>query len=315
MPTVYLAPGVFGAGGQMFTSGGLPLDEGLVYTSIAGGTTPAATYTTSAGNIQNANPIELNADGRFPDEVWLEEGVSYRFTLRDSAGNLIGTYDNLRGVNDIGLYTTAYTRTFLLADSAATARDILVLGDTDDVQFKDITSVGDVDVSGALSVGGNTSVDGSLASDGLLDISAATAGQIQFPATQNSSSNANTLDDYEEGTWTPSLGGNATYVEQVGRYTKIGRMVFLYCRVQVNTIGTGSAQQISGVPFQPAQNAVWVVGKFGSFAVNVVNICGHQSTGFNLINMVGATAAAGGNSAQNVFGNSANVEMTCAMEV
>jgi len=40
-------------------------------------------------------------------------------------------------------------------------------------------------------------------------------GQIKFPATQNSSADANTLDDYEEGTWTPTLpnGGTVTVVQ------------------------------------------------------------------------------------------------------
>jgi hypothetical protein len=55
---------------------------------------------------------------------------------------------------------------------------------------------------------------------------------ITFPATQSASSDANTLDDYEEGTWTPQIAGDATqgagtYTQQVGTYTKIGRVVYL----------------------------------------------------------------------------------------
>ena len=60
---------------------------------------------------------------------------------------------------------------------------------------------------------------------------------------------ANALDDYEEGTWTPSVGGNASYNTQVGKYTKIGNMVTVVCNQYVNTLGTGSASQISGLPF------------------------------------------------------------------
>jgi hypothetical protein len=54
----------------------------------------------------------------------------------------------------------------------------------------------------------------------------ATGTGITFPATQNASSNANTLDDYEEGTWTPTLtsaGGAFSglgYAGQTGKYTK-----------------------------------------------------------------------------------------------
>jgi len=77
----------------------------------------------------------------------------------------------------------------------------------------------------------------------------ALAGQIKFPATQNPSSNANTLDDYEEGDWTGSVGGSATYNFQGGKYTKKGRDVSITLRMQINTIGTGSTIDISGVPF------------------------------------------------------------------
>jgi hypothetical protein len=62
---------------------------------------------------------------------------------------------------------------------------------------------------------------------------------------------ANELDDYEEGTWTPSVGGNATYNNREGRYTKIGRLVHVSFYFTVATIGTGSSTDISGLPFTP----------------------------------------------------------------
>src|SRR4051812_4354755 len=99
MPVVYLAPGPFGAGGQFFGLGGLPLNLGTITTYAAGSTTPLATYTTSAGSVQNANPIVLGTDGRPPNEIWIT-GVAYRFDLKDSLGNLIKTYDNLGGYVD-----------------------------------------------------------------------------------------------------------------------------------------------------------------------------------------------------------------------
>jgi hypothetical protein len=72
---------------------------------------------------------------------------------------------------------------------------------------------------------------------------------ITFPATQVASAGVNTLDDYEEGTWTPSLGGTATYFTQTGSYTKIGNVVYIHGNLHINSIGTGSASQISGLPF------------------------------------------------------------------
>ena len=57
------------------------------------------------------------------------------------------------------------------------------------------------------------------------------------------------LNWYEEGTWTPSVGGTATYNIQSGKYTRIGRQVTISGDLYINVIGTGSTQNISGVPF------------------------------------------------------------------
>jgi hypothetical protein len=105
-----------------------------------------------------------------------------------------------------------------------------------------------------------TTVAGALATtvvgaSGLFNISGASAGQIKFPATQNPSSDVNTLDDYEEGTWTPVIGGSTSesgqaYTYQLGRYQKVGRMVTAFCIVQLLTKGTITGfVQIKGLPF------------------------------------------------------------------
>lgn len=80
-------------------------------------------------------------------------------------------------------------------------------------------------------------------------------GQLAFPATQNPSTNVNTLDDYEEGTWTPTLqfGGGSTgitYTTQVGRYVKVGKLVYcmLYFILSNKGSSTGAAV-VSGLPF------------------------------------------------------------------
>lgn len=104
-----------------------------------------------------------------------------------------------------------------------------------------------VDDSGNMSGVGTLGV-GAITTTGLLTVD----GQIKFPATQNASSDANTLDDYEEGTWTPSVGGDATYTTQSGTYTKIGRMVFIQGELAINVKGTGSASSISGLPVAAA---------------------------------------------------------------
>ncbi len=88
-----------GAGQQFFDNNGVPLAGGLIYTYAAGTTTPQATFTTSAGSISHTNPIVLDSAGRV-NEIWLTSGVTYKFIIRDSAGVLIGTFDNIVGVND-----------------------------------------------------------------------------------------------------------------------------------------------------------------------------------------------------------------------
>lgn len=92
----------------------------------------------------------------------------------------------------------------------------------------------------------------SLAPSGLLDLSATAAGQIKFPATQNASSNANTLDDYEEGTWTPTIGsggGTITTSSANGSYVKIGRMVHATVNITITNAGTGTGALTFTVPF------------------------------------------------------------------
>jgi hypothetical protein len=89
---------------------------------------------------------------------------------------------------------------------------------------------------------------------------------ITFPATQSASSNANTLDDYEEGTWTPTVGGTATYTSQDGQYVKIGRLVFVSFDLIINSIGTGSNTGISGLPFANGAAATGVPGVVSYFA-------------------------------------------------
>lgn len=89
-----------GAGWQFFTNDGVPLSGGLLYTYLAGTTTPQTTYTSSTGLTQNSNPIVLDSAGRTPQQVWLTEGLLYKFILRDSTGALIQTNDNIASIND-----------------------------------------------------------------------------------------------------------------------------------------------------------------------------------------------------------------------
>jgi hypothetical protein len=81
-----------------------------------------------------------------------------------------------------------------------------------------------------------------------------TGAGITFPATQSASTDANTLDDYEEGTWTPSaFNGSGTGITYVASYVKIGRQVS--CFFAINGTGlttTAASTTLSGLPFPPS---------------------------------------------------------------
>lgn len=104
---VNLSP-VYGVAGQLFDNNGNPLAGGKIYTYLAGTTTNAVTYTSSSGAIAHSNPIVLDGAGRVPSgEIWLTDGITYKFVVEDSASNLIGTYDNLSGINSNFIAYTA----------------------------------------------------------------------------------------------------------------------------------------------------------------------------------------------------------------
>ena len=98
-------------------------------------------------------------------------------------------------------------------------------------------------------------IDGSVGSQfpttiGVGNATPSTSGAgITFPATQSASTDANTLDDYEEGTFTLTNAGDATGVISgpTGEYVKVGRMVYVRGVFQVTT--NFSSNAIGGLPF------------------------------------------------------------------
>jgi len=93
---------------------------------------------------------------------------------------------------------------------------------------------------------------------------------ITFPATASASTDANTLDDYEEGTWTPTYstaggGESVTYAIQSGKYTKIGNCVYFQFVLMTNSFTGGSSTIKASLPFTP------------STATQVMASCGEAS--------------------------------------
>lgn len=89
-----------GFAAQFFDNNGVILSGGKIYTYAAGTTTPQATYTSAAGVTPHTNPIVLDSAGRVPGgEIWLTDSLIYKFVIETSTAILIGTYDNITGVN------------------------------------------------------------------------------------------------------------------------------------------------------------------------------------------------------------------------
>jgi hypothetical protein len=113
-----------GAGWQFLDNSGNVLAGGRLFTYAAGTSTPLASYTSSTGLTANANPIILDSAGRVPLQIWLTDGVAYKFVLQNSAAEQIGAWDNVyaTGVNTIGFGTTGLT------PAAATSGVVTVAG-------------------------------------------------------------------------------------------------------------------------------------------------------------------------------------------
>jgi hypothetical protein len=99
------------------------------------------------------------------------------------------------------------------------------------------------------------------------------SGQLAFPATQNASSDANTLDDYEEGTWTPVVtasSGTITSYTSSGFYTKIGRFMHISGQITITNPGTATNQYIvfSGLPYASSPSFYANIGACRENAVN-----------------------------------------------
>lgn len=128
-------------------------------------------------------------------------------------------------------------------------------------------------------------------------------GQVSFPATANPSSDANTLDDYEENTWLPVLGGTGgtsgqTYTTQIGHYTKIGNTVTCVFELVLSNKGTITTNcQISNLPFfsMTGGGIASCSLRYGALNTNWVNVMAVVAANSAVALVRGAQAAATNN--------------------
>jgi hypothetical protein len=150
---------------------------------------------------------------------------------------------------------------------------------------------------------------------------------ITFPATQSASSDANTLDDYEEGAWTPAVtfGGNS--VGQTGTftgfYTKTGNQVFATATINLTAKGSSTGTVgIGGLPFTSNSNsnyrAMSTSVLWDSLATAYVYICGlvtASTTNMEILAITAAAASNGVNPTQAAINNNSAFRISITYQV
>jgi hypothetical protein len=250
-------------------------DNGTNYVSFKAPDTIASnvTWTLPAADGTSAQVLSTNGSGTLSwatagggSSQWTTTGSDIYYntgkvgvgTTSPLQGNLqVGTYGS--GDSSIALASSTSGNNSIYFGDGSTGADfyrgyIQYQHTTDSLLFAAAGALGErmrIDTNGNIKVQATVSV-------GAATPSTSGAG-ITFPATQSASSDANTLDDYEEGTWTPTLTsqtGSLTAVNVgTGYYTKVGRMVTITCAPSITTNGTGAtAVYVGGLPFATLAN-------------------------------------------------------------
>ena len=213
------------------------------------GTTPALSGTTGFGTSGQV----LVTGGSAAAPAW--SGSLTGLTVVTTSGNVTaaalipsgstvptnGVY--LPAANAVGVATNSGERARFFASGGVSIGNTTDPGATNLSVTGTIVSASTIKGASTIGVGGATP--------------AASGSGITFPAAQSASSEANTLDDYEEGTWTPVIAGSTTagtyeLVNVTALYTKIGRQVTITCSLNTASSITGGGSgliSITGLPF------------------------------------------------------------------
>jgi hypothetical protein len=268
--------------------------NGTAWQRVEGGAAGNFTTVTASGTITAGDTLSMSKVG--------VAGQGGQVANTNTAAGAWASWRVSNGARALHLTTTStgWSGTHLTGGPTSEQSAIYTDGAIPLVFGVSNTMVGQFTSTGNLLVG----VTSANANGGVLQLKSG----ITFPATQVAASDANTLDDYEEGTWTPSIGGTATYTAQQGTYRKVGSVVFYTAYVQINALGTGTTAYISGLPFATATTSNWVGGAAASTAAtNIVSIyCTVVGTSINLYSRTAASASPAINT---IWQNSALVEV------
>ena len=278
--------------GTGFTRATLTAGSGISITNGAGSISIAAT---GGGGSPGGSTtqVQYNNAGSFGG---ITNATTDGTTLSMTSPKIITAINDTNANELIKFTATASAVNEITVANAATTTNPVISatgGDTNIGITLTPKGTGGVTTANCLAVGGATP-------------STSGAG-ITFPATQSSSSDANTLDDYEEGTWTPTLANatGVTYTTQSGKYTKVGNLVTVSLYLKVSAATANSlAIFINGLPFTSSSSfdSGAYIARQSSFNTNLgdtLNILANNTA-------IGFYANTGGN--RNL--NSANVTLT-----
>lgn len=117
-----------------------------------------------------------------------------------------------------------------------------------------------------VAVGGTIRVQNSADASQYLTISHQGINFQNTGAGSSTTSSAHLLDDYEEGTFTPTLEGGTSYTHQNGYYTKVGSQVYFYIRVEASAAtGNSNRWQIFGLPYSSSSTDTAYGGAFRNY--------------------------------------------------
>jgi hypothetical protein len=256
--------------------------------------TATASQTTFTGVDNNGNTLAYDAGfiDVYLNGVKLLNGTDV--TVSSGTSVVLATGATLNDVVDIVAYGT-FTVASLNADNltSGTVPTARVSGaytgitQTGTLTTFSSTGIDDDGTSTAITI--NSSNNVALAGNiGLGGATPTTSGTgITFPATASASTNANTLDDYEEGTWTPVITaqtGTITSYSAEGKYTKIGDLAYVWIYYNISDVGTGADNCfISGFPFTAKTTTSNIpftgVGRNSSNNTGVIQIDGNATAG------------------------------------
>lgn len=217
---------------------------------------------------------------------------------------------------NVGIGTTTPYTSLTIGTSDATA-EISSGGSNTHLTLKTVGASGALRV---FTIGGGTNTLATtetmrITSDGYLRMASGTGG-IQF---NGDTAAANALDDYEEGTWTPTYTqdgtpNTATYATRSGTYTKIGNLVTVFFDIDASSLTAGSGNcRVDGLPFTVSNSmAGFSFVSFRDPSVFVgtatdVTFIGFAQKGSNYIMCRNISTTTGSESAQTSFAGSGRV--------